>query len=910
MAPQRFASVKLKNRPTVRVAAAFRDDASLVALRYEQTVQAEPPIHIIPIPPRNPARASRPPSGFSPTNSVASPIVVVPPSAPPREQHPALRIRSDVYTVDEENKRDSGLASTPSTVTTREESLEDLSFDKASGSDQDRSSYTSDRSSFTTTTTSTSQPQSQALSRAQSPEAGEITLESVWEDPRPAPPHPVAARDANANPAKSSSRRSGKTNRLRKKSMAEKGTATPAPPTVAANATSGNPQVPGASTPSPASTPVDKDFTPINTSIPTDKLLEDDFLTKLSFSKRGSVMFGGKRAFLAPSLMDRSSERAPGATAATRQNSAAATGDATNDPKDLPKALSIPNIRVLSVEVERESQKVRSLYESGEALNWEDGGQSSSLGERLEPTAELPSQGDEKVASPSSQDDNATLLRPSSTHRSSSPQRDRSPEKAFERAGGIEDWQDVNDGDVDRYGFISPKRPVSRATTSDTRSERLAPRRRNVLVKRPDSAVYSSSPLAVPRGPSRKVSARSLHTQNSEFSTASRRSARSSLRTATNLLPHNKDRKVLDEAGDMLTLTPGLSDIAEDEQGDKISEALKRKEWERSEKWRKMAKVVKKGEDGEGMDFEFDVKNQKLIDRTWKGIPDRWRAAAWYSFLATSAKRQGAKTTDQDIIAAFKHLQEISSPDDVQIDLDVPRTINRHIMFRRRYRGGQRLLFRVLHAISLYYPDIGYVQGMASLAATLLCYYDEERCFVMLVRMWDLRGLENLYQPGFDGLMTALKDLEKHWLGNRDVARKLNELCIDPTAYGTRWYLTLFNLSVPFPAQLRIWDVFMLLGDAPLPDKADAKAKAKAEAKAKDKDKDKEQPQEAAALFSLDILHAASSALIQALREVLLDSDFENAMKALTSWVPIKDEDLLMKVIRTEWKQHKGKKKG
>lgn len=120
----------------------------------------------------------------------------------------------------------------------------------------------------------------------------------------------------------------------------------------------------------------------------------------------------------------------------------------------------------------------------------------------------------------------------------------------------------------------------------------------------------------------------------------------------------------------------------------------------------------------------------------------------------------------------------------------------------------------------------------------------------------------------------------------------------------------MFNLSVPFPAQLRIWDVFMLLGDAPLPDKADAKAKAKAEAKAKDKDKDKEQPQGAAALFSLDILHAASSALIQALREVLLDSDFENAMKALTSWVPIKDEDLLMKVIRTEWKQHKGKKKG
>ena len=82
-------------------------------------------------------------------------------------------------------------------------------------------------------------------------------------------------------------------------------------------------------------------------------------------------------------------------------------------------------------------------------------------------------------------------------------------------------------------------------------------------------------------------------------------------------------------------------------------------------------------------------------------------------------------------------------------------------------------MFRVLHALSLYFPETGYVQGMASLAATLLCYYDEEKCFVMLVRMFQLRGLECLYQPGFEGLMTALKDFEKHWLGNREVARKL-----------------------------------------------------------------------------------------------------------------------------------------
>jgi hypothetical protein len=229
----------------------------------------------------------------------------------------------------------------------------------------------------------------------------------------------------------------------------------------------------------------------------------------------------------------------------------------------------------------------------------------------------------------------------------------------------------------------------------------------------------------------------------------------------------------MDEAGDMLTLPPGLADIAEDAEGGKAADSLKRREWERAEKWRKMATVVKTGKNGEGMEFEFDVRNPKLIERTWKGIPDIWRAAAWHSFLSTSAKKRGNCATDEQIVNEFRKLQDQSSADDVQIDIDVPRTINSHIMFRRRYRGGQRLLFRVLHALSLYFPKTGYVQGMASLAATFLCYYDEEKTFIMLVRMWTLRGLDKLYESGFSGLMAALDEFQKVWLDGEEVTQKL-----------------------------------------------------------------------------------------------------------------------------------------
>ncbi len=108
------------------------------------------------------------------------------------------------------------------------------------------------------------------------------------------------------------------------------------------------------------------------------------------------------------------------------------------------------------------------------------------------------------------------------------------------------------------------------------------------------------------------------------------------------------------------------------------------------------------------------------------------------------------------------------------------------------------------------------------------------------------------------------------------------ELCIESTAYGTRWYLTLFNYSIPFPAQLRVWDVFMLLGDV---------------SNALDPDN--------SFGADMDVLHATSAALTDATREILVDSDFENGMKVLTSWIPIKDEDLLMKVALAEWKTRK-----
>ncbi|ETS77510.1 hypothetical protein PFICI_11384 [Pestalotiopsis fici W106-1] len=582
--------------------------------------------------------------------------------------------------------------------------------------------------------------------------------------------------------------------------------------------------------------------------------------------------------------------------------------DAPTTPKSARRA---PSIRLISVEVERESQKVRSLYEPREGLRWEDGAPASSHGERLEPTVEVPSDVDENSSKPSpstntnsNPDDQPGVPQPATgIPESAGPSASRPDEQVhhtYERVDRIEDWEDVEFENVDRFGFIVPKRPMTPssapATIMDSPSQSTPRSKHRSILGRRGAASHSQY-LGAKQGPGRRASARSLHTQTSGLSTGSKRSTRSALGQAANLLPHNKDRKCMDEAGEMLAQEPGFSGIGEDLVAGQLADEYRRKEWQRTEKWRKMAKIVKPGKEGEGMVFEFDTKHPKIVERTWKGIPDRWRASAWYSFLATSARNSKKPcATDEELSAAFFELQGQSSPDDVQIDLDVPRTISQHIMFRKRYRGGQRLLFRVLHALSLYFPLTGYVQGMASLAATLLSYYDEERCFIMLVRLWELRGLNRLYSPNFTELMEALQDFEKYWLAEKkNVAKSLKELCIDPTAYGTRWYLTLFHLSMPFSAQLRIWDVFMLLGasppDPPAPEAPNTKQAMQISSK------------------GLETIHATSTAIILALSEHIVDSEFENAMKALTSFVPVKNDDLLMKVVHTEYKQYMNKMK-
>jgi len=222
-------------------------------------------------------------------------------------------------------------------------------------------------------------------------------------------------------------------------------------------------------------------------------------------------------------------------------------------------------------------------------------------------------------------------------------------------------------------------------------------------------------------------------------------------------------------------------------------------------------------------------KEGKLRERTYKGIPDRWRRAAWDLLMS---RHSGITPRGYEALATeYRDTLDKPSTYDIQIDLDVPRTISGHIMFRTRYGAGlvflcwffrlyltfhlcsQRSLFHVLHAFSLKCSTCGYVQGMGPIAATLLCYFEPERVYASLVILHGAYKLHDVFNPGFPGMLEAIYVQERIMESMMPaVYAAFKKHMISTTSYATKWYITLFANSVPFQTQLRLWDAFLLEG--------------------------------------------------------------------------------------------------
>eukprot|EP00792_Barthelona_sp_PAP020_P003982 TRINITY_DN1805_c0_g1_i1.p1 TRINITY_DN1805_c0_g1~~TRINITY_DN1805_c0_g1_i1.p1 ORF type:complete len:389 (+),score=82.16 TRINITY_DN1805_c0_g1_i1:163-1167(+) len=200
----------------------------------------------------------------------------------------------------------------------------------------------------------------------------------------------------------------------------------------------------------------------------------------------------------------------------------------------------------------------------------------------------------------------------------------------------------------------------------------------------------------------------------------------------------------------------------------------------------------------------------ELKELVRKGIPNCLRGRVWYQLLGLKElKQRNAKLYEISLNTKLRH------EDEHQIKLDLERSFPTSRFFKDRNSVNLESLQRVLHAITIYDEEVGYVQGMSYIGGGLLMYLEEEDVFFALVRLLHLSpfNLIGLYAEGLPLLDKYLhitnKLLEKN---SSKVLKKLGEQrnLIDTVFIG--WYLSLFVYHFKWSTTLRIWDCLFLEG--------------------------------------------------------------------------------------------------
>ncbi|KAK4424491.1 EVI5-like protein [Sesamum alatum] len=273
------------------------------------------------------------------------------------------------------------------------------------------------------------------------------------------------------------------------------------------------------------------------------------------------------------------------------------------------------------------------------------------------------------------------------------------------------------------------------------------------------------------------------------------------------------EKKEVDEHAEVPIVVPRVDKFGFLKQETNSPEGFKRSrsaiEFEREErkirKWRKMVGVG-------GSDWNHYVRRKPHVvkRRIRKGIPDCLRGLVW-QLISGSRELVLMNPGVYEQLVVYE-----TSPSEIDIIRDISRTFPSHIFFQQRHGPGQRSLYNVLKAYSVYDREVGYVQGMGFVAGLLLLYMSEEDAFWLLVAL--LKGavhapMQGLYMVGLPLVQQYLFQLE-HLVKEHlpKLGEHFTKEMINPSMYASQWFITVFSYSFPFNLALRIWDVFLFEG--------------------------------------------------------------------------------------------------
>ena len=152
-----------------------------------------------------------------------------------------------------------------------------------------------------------------------------------------------------------------------------------------------------------------------------------------------------------------------------------------------------------------------------------------------------------------------------------------------------------------------------------------------------------------------------------------------------------------------------------------------------------------------------------------------------------------------------------AQPDNAQLNLDLPRTFPSVEYLASG--TGRAALGRILRTFCAYSPNLGYVQGMNYIAATLLWHTTEVDAFWLFVVLIEDFELRDNFISGFPGLTKHYHAIE--FLINQHLPELYNHFLnanIAVQMFATEWIMTLFTSVIPLEQSQRVLNKFFKHG--------------------------------------------------------------------------------------------------
>jgi len=193
-------------------------------------------------------------------------------------------------------------------------------------------------------------------------------------------------------------------------------------------------------------------------------------------------------------------------------------------------------------------------------------------------------------------------------------------------------------------------------------------------------------------------------------------------------------------------------------------------------------------------------------------ISSETRRAAWKSLLLDGLSAKDLPLEAQDM---YRSLANVPSSYDDVIQRDVGRTLPQDELFRDRGGRGQSALFRLLHALAVNNADIGYVQSLNFIVATLINVFpdDESLVFSCAQSLLFRHSIADFYRPSFPKLGVAIWQFDRLVEGFLPKAHAvLDAHGVTAEFYAMEWFLTLFASDLAQNVVVQVWDRFLLVG--------------------------------------------------------------------------------------------------